>query len=61
MKIGTPVNPCLSTWKSLRTGRGCPWADSGFRRACLRGGGMANGWEADKRMDDSESLNPLIR
>jgi hypothetical protein len=29
---------------------------------CVRGeGGMINGWEADKRMDDSESLNPLIR
>ena len=22
-------------WESLRTGRACPWADSGFRRACL--------------------------
>jgi hypothetical protein len=25
------------------------------------GGKVTNGWEADKRMEDSESLNPLIR
>jgi len=24
-------------------------------------GGVTNGWETDKRMEDSESLNPLIR
>jgi hypothetical protein len=28
-------------------------------RVC--GGKVTNGWEADKRMEDSESLNPLIR
>ena len=28
----------------------------------VRGGkGVTNGWETDKRMEDSESLNPLIR
>jgi len=38
-----------------------PAAGCGFRRACPWGGAVTNGWETDKRMEDSESLNPLIR
>jgi len=43
-------------------GGGCPcgglWVAAG---ASVGWRGATNGWEADKRMEDSESLNPLIR
>jgi hypothetical protein len=49
------LNPTASGWVGLSVRRVVGFGG----RVC--GGGMANGWEADKRIDDSESLNPLIR
>jgi hypothetical protein len=33
----------------------------GFGERVRGGKGATNGWETDKRMEDNESLNPLIR
>jgi hypothetical protein len=45
----------------LRSGWACPCGGLWDSAGVSVGEGMTNGWEADKRMDDSESLNPLIR
>ena len=49
-------------WKVASGGGGYPcgglWVSAGVS---VGREGVTNGWEADKRMDDSESLNPLIR
>jgi hypothetical protein len=51
----------MCKWESLRAGDGCPCGGFWISAGASVGEWMTNGWEADKRMDDSGSLNPLIR
>jgi len=58
------LNPTASEWAGLSASTG---SAQRLRRVVDFGGrvcggkGVTNGWETDKRMENSESLNPLIR